>query len=319
MEMAVTNLIDPGDRVVLANSGFFSDRMAVMLRRRGAEVVQVVAWPGEVPDPAIVSSALAEAPTKALFATHVDTSTGVRVDAESLCAAARTHGVLSVFDGVCATAAERFEMGEWGADCYLTASQKAIGLPAGLALMVVSPAALEARRALAQLPPMSLDWMEWQPIMEAYEAGRPSYFSTPATSLITALDAGLREALSDGMAARFEQHARVAGAFRLAWETLGLQLLPASADIAANTLSAIRYPDGVDARLVLAIKEQGVVVAGGLHPELKDRYFRVGHMGHVLTQPRQLERTVRAIGDALNQCGHRCDVVGAIRAFRDRA
>jgi len=319
MEMAVTNLIAPGDRVVLANSGYFSDRMAVMLRRRGAEVVQVVAWPGEAPDPAIVASALAEAPTKALFATHVDTSTGVRVDAEALCRAAREHGALSVFDGVCATAAERFEMGAWQADCYLTASQKAIGLPAGLALMVVSAAALRAREALSHPPPMSLDWLEWQPIMQAYEAGRPSYFSTPATTLITALDAGLREALDGGMPARFEHHATTAAAFWAAWEVLGLTLLPASRSITAHTLSALRYPEGVDARLVGAIKEQGVVVAGGLHPEFKLRTFRVGHMGHVLTQPRQLERTVRAIGDALHQCGHRCDVVGAVRAFRDRA
>jgi alanine-glyoxylate transaminase/serine-glyoxylate transaminase/serine-pyruvate transaminase len=110
MEMAVTNLVEPGDRVVVANSGYFSDRVSVMLRRRGAEVCQVPAWPGEAPDPALVADALSEAPTKALFATHVDTSTGVRVDAEALCAAARSADTLAVFDGVCATAGERFEM-----------------------------------------------------------------------------------------------------------------------------------------------------------------------------------------------------------------
>ena len=319
MEMAVTNLVGPGDRVVLANSGFFSDRMAVMLRRRGAEVVQVVAWPGEAPDPGIVADAIAEAPTKALFATHVDTSTGVRVDAQALCAAARENGALSVFDGVCATAAERFEMEAWGADCYLTSSQKAIGLPAGLALMVASVRALEARDALAVPPPMSMDWDEWRPVMAAYEEGRPSYFSTPATTLITALDTGLREVMADGMEARFALHQRSADAFRAAWRVLGLELLPVSMDIAANTLSAIRYPEGVDSRLVLAIKERGVVVAGGLHPELKARYFRVGHMGHVLTQQSQLERTVKAVGDALVSVGHSCDVVGAIRAFRSRS
>ncbi len=318
MEVAVSNLVDSGDRVVLANSGFFSDRMAIMLRRRGADVVQVVAWPGEAPDPDVIADAIAEAPTKALFATHVDTSTGVRVDAEGLCAVAKKHGALAVFDGVCATAAERFEMEAWGADCYLTSSQKAIGLPAGLALMVASRRALEAREALANPPPMSLDWAEWLPIMRAYEEGRPSYFSTPATTLITALDAGLREILAEGMPARFALHQRAADGFRAAWEVLGLTLVPSTPDLAANTMSAVRYPEGVDARLVGAIKERGVVVAGGLHPELKTRYFRVGHMGHVLTQPAQLERTITAIGDALIACGHDCDVVGAVRAFRAR-
>ena len=62
---------------------------------------------------------------------------------------ARERGVLSVFDGVCATAAERFAMDAWGADVYLTGSQKAVGLPAGLALLVFSPRAMAARAAPA--------------------------------------------------------------------------------------------------------------------------------------------------------------------------
>jgi alanine-glyoxylate transaminase/serine-glyoxylate transaminase/serine-pyruvate transaminase len=163
---------------------------------------------------------------------------------------------------------------------------------------------------------MSLDWLEWRPVMQSYEALRPSYFSTPATTLIPALDVSLREVLSGGMAARFEEHARIAQAFRAAWEALGLALLPASSDIAANTLSALRYPAGVDARLVLAIKERGVVVAGGLHPDLKTRYFRVGHMGHVLTRPDQLERTLRAVAGGLADCGHTVDQADALRRFR---
>ena len=113
-----------------------------------------------------IEAALTLAPTRALFATHVDTSTGVRVDAGALARLATTHGALSVFDGVCATAAERFEMETWGADVYLTASQKAIGLPAGLALLVASARAMEAREGLKLAPPMSLDWKQWLPIMQ---------------------------------------------------------------------------------------------------------------------------------------------------------
>ena len=209
-------------------------------------------------------------------------------------------------------------MRDWGADCYLTASQKAIGLPAGLALMVASQRALQVRQSQSVPPPLSLDWAEWQPVMAAYERGRPSYFSTPATTLITALDVGLREVLADGIHERFELHRRSAEGLRAAWSALGLTMLPSSEAVAANTLSAIRYPEGVDSGLVDAIKARGVIVAGGLHPELKARYFRVGHMGHVLTQPKQLVRTITAIGDGLISCGHDCDVVGAVRAFKSR-
>jgi len=95
----------------------------------------------------------------------------VRVDAEALCRLARKRGALAIVDGVCATAAERFDMDAWGADVYLTASQKAIGLPPGLALLVFGERALEARARLRAAPPLSNRSDAWAPIMRAYEAG----------------------------------------------------------------------------------------------------------------------------------------------------
>ena len=142
MEMAVANLVEPRDRVLVVSTGFFSDRLAEMLRRYGAEVTVVAADVGEAPRASRVESELRNlregGPVKALLATHVDTSTAVRIDPEPLARIAREHGALSVFDGVCSTAAERFEMSDWGVDVFLTASQKAIGLPPGLALLVAS-------------------------------------------------------------------------------------------------------------------------------------------------------------------------------------
>ncbi|HEY4588032.1 MAG TPA: aminotransferase class V-fold PLP-dependent enzyme, partial [Thermoanaerobaculia bacterium] len=117
MEVAAANLVEPGDRALVVVTGFFSERMTAILRRYGAEVTEVTAPVGEVPAVEEIREILARrGPFKALFATHVDTSTGVRVDPEPLCRLAREVGVLSVFDGVCATAGERFDMAEWGAD-----------------------------------------------------------------------------------------------------------------------------------------------------------------------------------------------------------
>ena len=311
MEMAAANVVAPGDRALVVNTGYFSDRMAEMVRRRGVEVDEVTADVGDAPSLDEVKAALGKKDYAAMFATHVDTSTGVRVDAEGLAKLAAAHGALSVFDGVCATAAERFEMARWGADVYLTASQKAIGLPAGLALLVASARAVKRRAALSAPPPMSIDFEQWVPIMQAYEARKPSYFATPATNLVVALHAGLEEIVAtrlgdaSGMEARFRLHERSASAMRAAWKHLGLSLLPEDA-LAANTLSAIRYPDGVDASLVGRIEEQGVVVAGGLHPACKATYFRVGHMGYSATRAEDLLRTVEAVAGALGG-----DVAGA--------
>jgi len=314
MEMAVWNLVDPGEQVAVINTGYFSDRMAEMLRRRGAVVREVAAEPGRVPCVEDVERLLQDQQPKVLFATHVDTSTGVRVDPRPVCALAADLGVLTVFDGVCATAAEEFRQESWGADVYLTASQKALGLPAGLALMVVSERGLETRRALRHVPPMMMDWEQWLPVMQAYELGRGAYFSTPATTLMQPLKVALQELVpSDREAGRamnehFARHRKTGEVLRAAWREMGLELLVEKEADAANTLSAIRYPKGIGPSLISAIRDQGVVVAGGLYPSLKSTYFRVGHMGWVTRHPHLLAQTACAIGTALNDQGYAVDV-----------
>jgi alanine-glyoxylate transaminase/serine-glyoxylate transaminase/serine-pyruvate transaminase len=320
MEMAVANLIEPGDPVVVVNTGTFSDRMVEMLRRSGAEVVDLTAVPGEVPNVSRAEGAFDDVArsgkrVKALFATHVDTSTGALCDPRPLAALARERGALSVFDGVCATGGERFEMNAWGADVYFTASQKAIGLPAGLALLVASPRALAARDARRAPPPLSLDWHSWRPIMQEYEAHRGAYFATPPTQLILALSIGLTQILAGGMEARFALHERAADALRAAWSALGLRAVPTRESSTAHTLSALRFPAGVDASLPTRIAERGVQVAGGLHPAIRGEYFRVGHMGYALTRVDYLMRCVEAVAGGLASFGGAIDGDAAVDAL----
>jgi alanine-glyoxylate transaminase/serine-glyoxylate transaminase/serine-pyruvate transaminase len=313
MELAVANLVEPGERALVVNTGYFSDRMALLLERYGAEVVQEKCAPGEVPDVAAVERVLASGRFKVMTVTHVDTSTGVLAPVEALVKAAGRHGVLSVVDGVCATAGETFHQEAWGADVYLTASQKAIGVPPGLALLSVSPRALDAWRA-RRTPVRSLyaDFGEWLPIMEAYEAGRASYFATPPVNLVYALEVSLGQILREGMEARFARHRRMAQAFRAGWRALGLKLLPVNESVAANTLSALYYPEGVDMTMLGRAREQGVVLAGGLHPQLKTRYFRVGHMNVV--GPGDVLATVGAVERALAAAGHKAQPGAGVAA-----
>jgi alanine-glyoxylate transaminase/serine-glyoxylate transaminase/serine-pyruvate transaminase len=315
MEVAAANLIEPGDRAVVLVTGYFSERMAEILRRAGAGVVEIGAPVGEVPSVDEVRDVLGRGPFKALFATHVDTSTGVRVDPEPFCRLAREAGVLSVFDGVCATAGERFEMEAWDADLYFTGSQKAIGLPPGLALLVANERALAVRAARRSAPPpLFLDWNSWLPIHRAYEERKPSYFATPATTLVLALETGLGEILAEGVEARFAAHARAAAALRAAWDVLGLRSVPRP-DVAGNTLSVLLFPDGIDASLLPRIAARGAIVAGGLHPAVRATSFRVGHMGYTVTRPDYLRQAVEAVAGGLQEAGAAVDVAGAVRAF----
>ena len=318
MEVAAANLVEPGDRALVVVTGYFSERMTEILRRCGAEVTEVTAPVGETPAPEEIRAALARGPFKALFATHVDTSTGVRVSPEPLCRLAREAGALAVFDGVCATAAERFEMADWGADLYFTGSQKAIGLPPGLALMVASERALAARAARkAPPPPLFLDWSSWLPIHRAYEERKPSYFATPATSLVMALETGLGEILENGIESRIETQARAAAALRAAWKTLGLRLVPKTEEVTGNTLSVLLFPEGIDASLLPRIAARGVTVAGGLHPAVKATSFRLGHMGYTATRPDYLRKAVEAVAGALQEAGSRVDPTAAVSALEN--
>ena len=147
MDVAGANLVEPGDRAVVASSGYFGDRFAALLERYGAQVTPVRAPLGAAPSAEEVEAVLQGGGYKLLTVTHVDTSTGVAADVRGIAAAGRRHGALVVVDGVCATAAEECRQEEWGIDVQLTASQKAIGVPPGLALLVVSSRALDAWRA----------------------------------------------------------------------------------------------------------------------------------------------------------------------------
>jgi alanine-glyoxylate transaminase / serine-glyoxylate transaminase / serine-pyruvate transaminase len=304
MELAGANLIEPGDRALVLSTGVFGDRYEDLLTRHGAEVTTLHAPIGQTLDLNVVEEALQSGSYKLLTVTHVDTSTAVRMPLREIGALAQRNGVLSIVDGVCSVAGEEIRQGEWGLDIVLTASQKAIGVPPGLALLVASPRAMDAFSSrTTAVRSYYADWAKWLPIMKAYEARTPSYFGTPAVNLVAALDVSLRQIVAEGMTERFARHGRLASVFRAAIEALGLGFVATNPLERANTLTACRYPEGILASdLLPAIKKAGVIVAGGLHPEIKAEYFRVGHMGAVRLG--DVLATIGAIDIGLRHAGH---------------
>ena len=305
MEMAAANLIEENDKALVISTGYFGRRYADILERHGAHVTILEAPVGEVVETADIEAELQHKDYKLMTFTHVDTSTAVMVDAASMGALGRKHNVLTVLDGVCSVAGEEIRQEEWGIDVVLTASQKAIGVPPGLAMLVASPKAMETWKS-RKTPVRSYyaDWDNWLPIMEAYTAGKPAYFGTPAVNLVMALEAGLGNILKEGLPERFERHKKNGKAFREAMRALGLSMIPKNETVTANTLSAPYLPDDVSLPdFMKAMGEAEVIIAGGLLPEIKGRYIRIGHMGCVAHT--DLMNAVRGIARALNQCAHK--------------
>jgi alanine-glyoxylate transaminase/serine-glyoxylate transaminase/serine-pyruvate transaminase len=317
MDMAGANLIESGDNALVISTGYFGERYAELLKRYGANVDILKAPLGDIVPLEQVESQLRQKKYKLMTFTHVDTSTAVLNDAKSLGALGRKYDVLTILDGVCSVAGEEIRQEEWGLDVVLTASQKAVGVPPGLALLVASPKAMQAFESRKN-PVVNYycDWTNWLPIMKAYENRTPSYFGTPAVNLIMALEVSLEKIKKEGLEKRFERHRLAGQAFRAAIGALGLKMIPVSEKASANTLSAPYYPEGVvGAELLKNISSEGVIVAGGLLPEIKGSYFRAGHMGAVNRS--DLLATIGAIEKGLKNCNYPFESGSGLKAIQE--
>jgi alanine-glyoxylate transaminase/serine-glyoxylate transaminase/serine-pyruvate transaminase len=304
MDAACANLVEPGDCALVVNTGYFGDRMGAILERYGAKVTHVRTVPGGHPALDEVEQALQADRYKLMTITHVDTSTGVLADVKGLAALGQRFGALVVVDGVCSLAGEDLRMSEWGVDVAFTASQKAVGVPPGLALMAAGPRALaELKSRKTPVGSYYADWNNWLPVMEAYEARKTAYFGTPAVNLVFALNVSLGQILQEGLEARFTRHKRISRAVKAGIAALGMGQVPLSDAIAAHTMTAPRFPAGVNGSdLLPQVGKAGVTLAGGLLAVIKNEYFRIGHMGAV-TQGDALA-TIGAIESGLAACGY---------------
>jgi len=304
MDCAGANLVQPGDKALVVDTGYFSERFATILERYGAQVTRISSSPGSRPELGLIKSALESDSYKLMTITHVDTSTAVLTDVQQIASLAKQYGVLVIVDGVCSVAGEELHMEAWGVDLTLTASQKAVGVPPGLALLMIGARALEAfHNRTAPVLNYYADWTNWLPIMQAYEARKASYFGTPAVNLIFALNVSLGQILAEGMSKRVARHIAISQACKAGIEALGMGQVPLKPEYAAHTLSAPRYPKGVNgADFLNRVSQAGVTLAGGLHPAIRSEYFRIGHMGAVTLA--DVLATINAIESALAGCGY---------------
>ena len=314
MEVAIVNTVKAGEKLLVLSQGYFGDRFIQLAEAFDIQVTCLKSEWGKQVDPAAVSAALAEGGFKAVTITHVDTSTGVIADLDSLVPIIKASGALAIVDGVCATAAVCEDMshgyGQDNAkiDVLLTGSQKAIGCPPGLAIIAFGEEALKAREALGKIPAYYADINLWRPIMDF--PGR--YFATPAVNMINAYHAAMSLVMEETLPVRYQRHAAYGCAVRAALQVYGMKPLAEEA-IAAPTLTCLYYPEGVDdAAFRSALAAKGVVIAGAL-AGLAGKAFRIGHMGN--TTPEMLRKTIELLGETLNEIGYACDTAAALACF----
>lgn len=278
-EAAISNTLSPGDTVLAPRFGMFSHRWIDLCQRHGL-TVQVIETPWGQGAPLAAIEAALRADTghkiKAVLATHNETATGVRSDIAGIRRAmqASHHPALFLVDGVSSIASMPFEMAGWGVDVAVTGSQKGFMLPAGLAILGVSPKALAAMQT-ARLPRTFFDFADQ--IRTNASGGFPY---TPPVGLIAGLARAVEMLEEEGLEAVFARHHRIAEGVRRAIAAWGLQPCAASPDLYSDTVTAVVVPKGKNGTdlVQLAAQKYGVAFGVGLG-EVAGKVFRIGHLG----------------------------------------
>lgn len=306
-DQVAANLAEPGDDVLVLHTGYFADSFADCFKVYGSNPTQIKAPIGGRPQLPEIEEALKQKKYKLLTVTHVDTSTGVLSELENLTKLVRrvSPETLVIVDGVCSVGAEDIQFDKWDLDLVMTASQKAIGCPAGLSIVMASERAIKVFQN-RKTPPNSYfaGWNNWLQIMKNYEAKKPSYFATPSPQLIHALHTSLTQILAKPLSERFAKHKQESQRIKKKVTELGLEQLPTEPADQASTMTAIWLPEGLLASDFLpGVLEKGIVFAGGLHKEVATKYIRFGHMGvSVMDDKRDdIDRSLKALEERLQE------------------
>lgn len=278
-EAAIVNTLSPGDRVLLFETGHFSQLWRRMAERFGLEVEYV---PGDWRTGASAQEAAARLEAdqghrlKAVMAVHNETSTGVTSPIAAIRRAMdkARHPALLLVDTVSSLGSIDYRHDEWRVDVTVAGSQKGLMLPPGLSFNAISEKALVANKE-ARLPRSYWDWQE------TIGPNRSGFFPfTPATTLLY----GLREALvmleEEGLQNVFRRHDRHAEATRTAVRTWGLEIVCQDPREYSSALTAVFVPPGHDAdRLREIILEHFDMSLGAGLSQLAGKVFRIGHLG----------------------------------------
>ena len=280
-ECCIVNTLSPGDQVLGCVNGYFSEQFCRMAACHGIDVQKLEVDYGVAVKADAIQERLVNDKKhliKAVLVVQTETSTGVTSNVAAIRKAmeAAAHPALLLVDAVSSLGCTELRFDEWKLDVALTASQKGLMLPPGMALLAVSEKALEVNRSAR----CARSFWDWQPILQSNHAGHFPY--TPATSLLFGLSESLKMLFEEGLDNVFRRHARVAGACRSAIEAMTLTLFARNSEERSNTLTAVAMPVGFDSDAFNdhALRLVGLPLGKGLG-KLTGKVFRIGHLGSV--------------------------------------
>lgn len=283
-EAATTNLLNRGDKALVLVNGLFGAGWAAQARALGVDVEEITGPHGQPADPDALARRLArdhDHTIRAVLCTQVDTASSVRNDLPALRAAIGEHPAAFAVDAIASLGCEPMQMDAWGIDVLVSASQKGLMAPPGLAFVWASP-------RLGGGTDLVTPYWDWRPRFHAQELWQ-YWGGTPPVQLLYAMDAALTMLLEDeGLTAA---HARHDGLAQAVWAAFGrwsqggngIGLAVPSPDARARSVTTAIIPGAARLRDWTA-HHTGTTLGLAIGAPDPDNSLRIGHMGHLSAQ-----------------------------------
>jgi alanine-glyoxylate transaminase/serine-glyoxylate transaminase/serine-pyruvate transaminase len=308
MEMAVANLVRPGDKVLSVCNGFFSSRLAEMAGRVRADVHKVIIEEGQAANPALIEQHIIEYQPNVLTIVQGETSNTVHnLALANICQLAKQHNCMVIVDAVCTLSTMPLAMDDWGIDAVITGGQKGLSCIPGISLVAFSAHAwqfIESRTD--QLRHWCLD----AKLADQFWYKKAYHYTAPVSGIL-AIHEALRLVCNETLPLRFARHERCSKALQAAVEGMGLQLY-VEPYARLNSVVGIRLPENVTGKTLLSTMSNRyrVEISGSFGPNI----VRIGQMGEQC-RTHNLFRTIHALGSAFIDSGHKVDLPTGMAAL----
>ncbi len=280
LDASLGSLMRTGDKVLVAQNGFFGERLASVARAYGLDVHPVEAPLGHPVDPEAIRRVLSAEPgIQAVAVVHLETSTAVLNPLQEIVSVSREFEVPIVVDAVSSLGGIPLPVDEWGIDVCVTVSNKCLAAPAGLAPISVSQRAWDQMdRKNGRDHGWYLDLHTWKEFAVRWAPWHP-YPTTQPSSLVVALLTSLRRIQEEGLEAYYHRHVQAAQFVRSGLVRLGFEMFTSGVHTSPliTAVCGVQGMDVDDLRRYL-VEEWRIMVSGGLE-ELRGKILRVGHIG----------------------------------------
>lgn len=280
METVFSNLLEPGETVIVCQNGVFGGRMKENVERMGGVCVCVEEEWGKAVDTARVAKALDDHPEAiAVAVVHAETSTGACSDVKEIARLAREHGCLSIVDAVTSFGGVELRVDDWQIDALYTGTQKCLSCVPGLSPVTFSSRAVDKIRK--RRSPVQSWFLDLNLVMAYWEGGsQRSYHHTAPVNSLYALHEALLVLQEEGLEQAWRRHTLHHQALLAGLEAIGLSLA-VRPPVRLPQLNMVRVPEGIDEARVrsLLLEDWQLEIGAGLG-SLAGRVWRIGLMGH---------------------------------------